>query len=124
MSGFFNKMFDMNHDGKLDAGEQFLEFMMFNEMMKEEESQSDDNWSFGADDDSGSDWQESAEENILGIAPYDFDSEEEYNDAVGEKEAWTNDIPDEVRELGDDRGIFAEDYDSYDDFADALRDEI
>lgn len=123
MSGFFNKMFDMNHDGKLDAGEQFLEFMMFNEMMKEE-NQSVDDWGFGADDDSGSDWQESAEENILGIDPYDFDSEEEYNDAVAEKEAWTNDIPDEVREFGDDRGIFAEDYDSYDDFADALRDEI
>ena len=124
MSGLFNKMFDMNHDGKLDAGEQFLEFMMFNEMMKEEESQSDDDWGFGANDDSGSGWQENAEENILGIDHYDFDSEEEYNDAVAEKEAWTNDIPDEVREFGDDRGIFAEDYDSYGDFADALRDEI
>ena len=57
MSGFFNKMFDMNHDGKLDAGEQFLEFMMFNEMMKEEEeeSQSDDDWDFDSDyDDYGS----------------------------------------------------------------------
>lgn len=41
MSGFFNKMFDMNHDGKLDAGEQFLEFIVFNEMMKEEEEESD-----------------------------------------------------------------------------------
>lgn len=54
MSGSSNNMFDMNHDGKLDAGEQFFEFMVFNEMMKEKdkEGKDDDDWGldFGDDD--------------------------------------------------------------------------
>ena len=46
MSGSSNNMFDMNHNGKLDAGEQFFEFMVFNEMMKEKdkEGKDDDDW--------------------------------------------------------------------------------
>ena len=53
MSGCSNNMFDMNHDGKLDAGEQFFEFMVFNEMMKEEdkEGKDDDDWGLDFGDD-------------------------------------------------------------------------
>lgn len=36
-SGFFGTMFDLNGDGKTDAAEAALMFMMFDEMQQEEE---------------------------------------------------------------------------------------
>ena len=41
MNGFFGKMFDLNRDGKLDPMERTMDFMLFNEMMKEEDEQED-----------------------------------------------------------------------------------
>lgn len=36
--GFFGKLFDIDRDGKLNAMEQAMDFMLFDEMMRENES--------------------------------------------------------------------------------------
>lgn len=35
-NGFFGKMFDLDNNGDLDMGEQFLDFMAFSELTKED----------------------------------------------------------------------------------------
>ena len=40
--GFFRGLFDVNHDGKLDAFERTMDFMAFNEIMNEAEGSSED----------------------------------------------------------------------------------
>ena len=35
--GFFGDLFDLDHNGELDSREQLLDFMVFEEMSKEEE---------------------------------------------------------------------------------------
>ena len=42
VGGFLGKMFDLNRDGKLDPMERAMDFMLFNEMMKEEDEQEDE----------------------------------------------------------------------------------
>ena len=42
MSGFLGNMFDMNGDGKLDADEQFMDFMFFNDLMNRDEDDSEE----------------------------------------------------------------------------------
>ena len=37
--GFFGGLFDLNGDGKLDAGEMAIDFMAFEEMMKDIEDE-------------------------------------------------------------------------------------
>ena len=69
--GIFDNPFDLNKDGRLDAAESFLEFMVFNEVMKEDEDE----------DDEDDDWQLFAS-NDIGIDPYDYDSYEDFADAV------------------------------------------
>lgn len=36
MLGFFGDFFDLNKDGNLDAGESFLDYMAYEDLMKEE----------------------------------------------------------------------------------------
>ena len=38
MGGFFGNLFDLNKDGKLDSNERFLDFMLFNDVMKQSTS--------------------------------------------------------------------------------------
>ena len=40
--GFFGGLFDFNHDGELDPMERAMDFMAFDEMMKESDASSDD----------------------------------------------------------------------------------
>ena len=39
MKGIFGKLFDFNHNGKIDPAEQAMEFAVLDEMMQEEEEQ-------------------------------------------------------------------------------------
>ena len=50
----FNKMFDLNRDGKLDATERALEYMNFRAVIGEDDS--DDNDRSYEDSDSEEDW--------------------------------------------------------------------
>lgn len=55
MSGIFGNMFDFNRDGKLDCTEQAMEFMVLNELLKEEKA-SDDIFDDDPDDDADDGW--------------------------------------------------------------------
>lgn len=50
----FNKMFDLNHDGKLDAAERALEYMNFRAVTSEDEPDNDE-FDFEEDNDDGED---------------------------------------------------------------------
>ncbi|MCQ2449216.1 MAG: hypothetical protein MJ132_03380 [Clostridia bacterium] len=41
MPGIFGNMFDFNHDGRLDALEQGVEFMVLQDMLEDEEGMED-----------------------------------------------------------------------------------
>ena len=41
--GFFGGLFDFNHDGKLDPMERTMDFMAFEEMIRQSETHDDDN---------------------------------------------------------------------------------
>lgn len=43
MNGLFGKMFDLNRDGKLDPMERAMDYMLFNEMLQEEEEECEEN---------------------------------------------------------------------------------
>ena len=42
--GFFGDLFDLNHDGELDSGEQLLDFMAFDKATKESSDYDDDEY--------------------------------------------------------------------------------
>lgn len=42
MSGLFGKMFDLNRDGKLDSLERAMDYMLFNEIMQEDDAERED----------------------------------------------------------------------------------
>lgn len=48
--GLFSDPFDFNGDGKVDLGESFMEYMMFNEVMREEDDSDPDFDEFEDDD--------------------------------------------------------------------------
>ena len=60
----------------------------------------------------------------MNIDPDDYDSEEEYQEAVSDKEAWISAIPDNIYALAQEYFIEPEDYDSYEDFIEAVKDEL
>ena len=41
-NGFFGDLFDLNGDGELDMGEQFMDYMAFEEVMREEDDEEED----------------------------------------------------------------------------------
>ena len=47
--GIFDNPFDLNKDGRLDAAESFLEFMVFNEVMNEDGEEADEKESWFGD---------------------------------------------------------------------------
>ncbi len=51
----FNKMFDFNHDGKLDAAERALEYMNFRAVTGADDDSDDDDQNY-EDSDSEEDW--------------------------------------------------------------------
>ncbi len=68
-SDFFNNIFDLNFDGKVDG----MDFFLMQQIMEntQTEDEPDDEWRLYSDE--GDDY---------GISPYDYDSREEYLDAV------------------------------------------
>ena len=96
----FGGMFDFNRDGKEDFGEQWLAYKIFEECTKEHTKENDDDYSSKLDIDVFSPandytWRQYAEvDNLLGIYPEHYETEEEYNNALEEalnmynKEEW------------------------------------
>ena len=109
-NGIFGNMFDFNGDGDLDIFEQATEFDFLQKMME--------------DDDSDDGWRDQYYGDEIGLDPDDYDTEEEYQEAAAEKEAWISAIPDNISALAQEYFIEPEDYDSYEDFIEAVKDEL
>ena len=112
----FGGMFDMNGDGKTDLGEEWLGYMVIKECMKEEKENSadysfsggsgllydsleDDSLDEFVDDEASSvhDWRLYCEDGSdYGIDPDDYDTEEEYLEALEEAKLAYDDVQDEV----------------------------
>lgn len=120
-SGGFNPfggLFDFNRDGKTDLGEQWLAMKIFEECTKENEPTHDyhDYSSFSSsDDDYG--WREYCDDGSeFGVDPEDYETEEEYDEALAEaKVAWRDTCDD-----GSEYGVDPEDYETEDEYNDAL----
>ena len=56
MSGIFGNMFDFNRDGKLDCAKQAMEFMLLNELLKDDEKPERDIFDDDFEDDLDDDW--------------------------------------------------------------------
>lgn len=127
--GIFGNMFDLNGNGDLDTIEQAAEFAFFQAMIEDDDSTDDDDDDLsitldlrrGADE---GDWRDQYYGNEMNIDPDDYDSEEEYRDAVTDKEEWISAVPDSISALAEEYLIEPEDYDSYDEFIEAVKDEL
>lgn len=117
--GIFGNMFDFNGDGDLDIFEQATEFAFLQKMMEDDEK-SDSHEA----DDSDDGWRDQYYGDEIGLDPGDYDTEEEYQEAAVEKEAWISAIPDNITALAQEYFIEPEDYDSYEDFIEAVKDEL
>ena len=135
--GIFGNMFNFNGDGDLDIFEQATEFAFLQKMMEDDEKgdsakETDDSdlsitlsISLGSGgDDSDEDWRDQYYCDEIGLGPDDYDTEEEYQEAAAEKEAWISAIPDNIIALAQEYFIEPEDYDSYEDFIEAVKDEL
>lgn len=83
----FGGLFDFNGDGKEDIGEQWFAFKMFDEITKTED---DGVGSIFGDSNVNYNWRNNVEEDYeFGLDAYDYDTEEEYNEALEEaKYGW------------------------------------
>ena len=127
--GIFGNMFDFNSNGDLDVFEQAAEFAFLQEMMEDDSADEDKRsitleFKLDTDDEADEDWRDQYYGNDINIDPDDYDSEDEYRDAVAEKEAWILSIPDNISALAEEFCIEPEDYDSYDDFIEDLKSEL
>lgn len=132
--GIFGNMFDFNGDGDLNIFEKGAELAFLHAMMEEADKEdgaedtdasSDISLSFqrgSGDSETDEDWRCQYYGDEIGIDPDGFDSEDEYLEAVQEKQDWIDDISDNLSNLANELFIYPEDYDSYDEFVDAVKD--
>lgn len=120
----FGGIFDFNGDGKEDFGEQWLAYKIFEECTKEEESHHDyssdyiDHSIFGDDnDDVDTSWREFCEDGSdFDLDPEDYETEEEYEEALREAQtAWRDTCED-----GSEYGLDPEDYYTEEEYEEAL----
>lgn len=74
--GFFGKMFDLNHDGKLSSFERAMDFMAFEETLREDNDSEDELEMAGLDYDELSLMDEEERREIIeeaGLDPDDYD---------------------------------------------------
>lgn len=117
----FGGMFDFNHDGREDFGEQWLAFKIFEECTKQKDSSDDDDFisssQWHSDDTDLHEWRTFCEDGSdVGIDPEDYESEDEYEEALAEaRSMWRLSCED-----GSDVGLDPEDYDTEDEYEEAL----
>ena len=115
-------MFDFNRDGKVDFGEQWLAFKIFEECTGEEKSRHDYSsaWihhSVLNDDAPDTSWREFCEDGSdVFIDSEDYETEDEYNEALQEaRSAWRDTCED-----GSEYGLYPENYETEDEYEEAL----
>lgn len=118
--GLFGGLFDFNGDGKTTWDEEFLAFKIFEECTKEEDDSDSDFDSDLFDDTDNSDkyeWRIFCEDGTeYGVYPEDYETEEEYADALDEAKYGWRDSCESVL----DTGVDPEDYETEDEYRDAL----
>lgn len=122
-SGGFNPfggLFDFNRDGKTDFGEQFLMHKIFEESTRQQERNlglDDPDPLLSFDDD---DWRDTCEDGSwYGIDPWDYKSEDKYNEALEyARYGWRD-----VCEDGSDVGINPYEFDTEEEYEEALNED-
>ena len=127
--GIFGKVFDFNGDGNLNAAEQAAEFAFLEELTKEESEEDSGlsitvDISIGSDADEDDEWRDKYYGDDSGVEPDEYDTEEEYLEAVEEKRIWIDGISEKIIALAEEYDVEPEDYDSYDEFIEALKEEM
>ena len=119
----FGGLFDFNGDGKTSWDEEYIAYRIFEECTKDDNSSGGSYGSYGSDY-SGSygnynryEWRESCEDGTeFGVDPEDYETEEEYNEALYKaKYGWR-----ECCESFLDTGVDPEDYETEEEYDDAL----
>ena len=114
--GLFGGLFDFNGDGKTTWDEEFLAFKIFEECTKEENDSDSDFDSDLFDDTDNSDkyeWRIFCEDGTeYGVYPEDYETEEEYADALDEAKYGWRDSCESVL----DTGVDPEDYETEDEY--------
>lgn len=118
--GLFGGLFDFNGDGKTDLGEEFIAYKIFEQCMKKSDDADDD---FSLDEDldiipsKDYSWRSYCEDGTeFCIFPEDYETEEEYEEALNEaKYAWRDTCED-----GSDYGLIPEDYETEEEYSEAL----
>lgn len=118
--GLFGGLFDFNGDGKTDLGEEFIAYKIFEQCMKKSDDADDD---FSLDEDldiipsKDYSWRSYCEDGTeFCIFPEDYETEEEYSEALDEaRNEWRD-----TCENGADVGIDPDDYDTEEEYEEAL----
>lgn len=115
----FGGLFDFNKDGKEDLGELWIAHKIFEEASNSEDKYEDNDFDY--DNDEYCTWRDTAEDGTeFGIYPEDYDTEEEYEDALEEaKYAWRDTVED-----GTEFGIDPEYYETEEEYNDALEEKF
>lgn len=117
---FFNGIFDFNSDGKTDLGEQYIAYKIFEETTKKSEKNSYTGCCSGTifetDSSDNYDWRLYCENGFeFGLDPEDYETEEEYEEALEiERTAWRDTCED-----GADSGLDPEDYETEEEYEEA-----
>ena len=125
----FGGLFDFNGDGKTTWDEEWVAYMIMQDIAKENEKEDSsyrshstnhhifDWYDNETDEDCENDeWRLSAVDNDYGIDPYDYDTEDEYLEAIeeAEKDEWR------LSAVDNDYGIDPYDYDIEEDYLEAI----
>ncbi|MCI6771200.1 MAG: hypothetical protein MR567_04450 [Oscillospiraceae bacterium] len=122
--GLFDDLFDFNGDGKTTWDEEYLAFKMFEECIKEQEEDLNDDFDSDLSDDAGGseryEWRLYCEDGTeFGVDPEDYATEEEYAQALNEaKYGWR-----EKYESVSDTAVDPEDYETEEEYRDAMEEE-
>jgi hypothetical protein len=121
--GFFDNIFDFNGDGKTSLGEKYIAYKIFEECNKDEDDSYDDfdlDLLDNTDDSEKYAWRDSCEYDYkVGVNPYDYETEEEYDKAVYEaKYGWRD-----YCESYYDTGVDPDDYETEEEYEEALNEE-
>ncbi len=116
----FGGMFDFNGDGKEDLGEQWIAHKIFEDCMKDENDSDDsflDDSDYSFDSEDKYAWRNTCEDGYMyNVYPEDYDTEEEYMEALEEeKYAWRDTCED-----GSEYGVSSVEYDTEEEYITAL----
>jgi hypothetical protein len=115
--GLFDGLFDFNGDGKTSFIEEYRALKMFEVCIEEQMNNLPKNLFDDEDDSDDYEWRENCDDGLeYGVDPEDYETEEEYEEALEEaKYEWREDCDD-----GLEYGVDPEDYETEEEYEEAL----